>query len=417
MIILARKVLPITRPDIDNGALVISNGKIRAVGSAKDILKGFKSEDVLDLGQHLVMPGLVNLHTHLELSNLHNRVNGNKGFFDWIESLVELRRTIGTKGQRPAAAKALKAMIRSGTTCIGDISSTDAVIPDIIRSGIRALVFLEVIGLDKAGARGSFDSLMRRLTAFDDIPGRVRPGISPHAPYSVSASLFMLISDYISSNKLDISIHLSETKDEMLHFNGKPSGFDGYMKRFGWDVHDKNKGKTSLGFIKELGLAKGFLAVHAVHITKGDMAILKRSGATVAYCPRSNDFLGVGKAPVDEFLARGINVGFGTDSLASNTDLDLWEEMRFACRTNEIPARSVIEMATINGARGLGLGDLTGSIEPGKFADLISIDTGASRKKDPYPLLLDTNTEDISMTMIQGKPRYISESLKGTYGF
>jgi len=417
MILAARKVLPVTSPPINHGAVYIEHGKVVAVGGEKEIIRKFPGSRLLDLGMCVLMPGLVNLHTHLDLSHLQGRISLDGGFFEWIESLVELKHKGGTKGLLAAADKALTGAIETGTTCIGDISSADAAIPSIESSGIRAVVFEEVLGLDNAKADTIFESLNTRLSHFKGLPERIRPGISPHATYSVSSSLLNRISEHTSSNTIAKTIHISETIDEMRYFTGKPSGFDGYMKKFGWDNIEQNRGRTPLQFLKEHMKLNYILAVHAVHVTKKDMTLLRKYGATVAHCPRSNVLLGVGRAPVNEMLECGINVGFGTDSLASNEDLDLWEEMRASFKYYRMEASKVIEMATINGARGLRLGEVTGSIEPGKYADLIAVETPASAKKDPSrELIMEAGYDNVIMTMVEGKPLHLSEELKGSYG-
>ena len=410
MIIRARKILPITSPPIDNGAVVVMGRKIIDLGKEQAIIKKYPAEKVVDLGQRLVMPGLVNAHTHLELSNLQGMLGEKDDFFDWIIGLVELRKKIRDKGRSAAVLENLQGLLASGTTCIGDVSGTDKPLPEIIRSGIRAVFFLETIGPDEKQAERAFHELVRRLKRLKKLPERVLPGLSPHSPYSVSSRLFSNISEYTSSNKLSIAVHLSETKDETFYMSGKKSRMDAYMKHFGWDRFRKSYKGTSTRYLKEFGLLSRLLAVHAVHVDKNDIKMLKAAGASVAYCPRSNHLLGVGSAPVESFLESGINVGIGTDSLASNIDLDLWEEMRFAYLVNSIPASKIIEMGTIGGARALGLGSITGSLEPGKDADIIAIHTRASTKEDPYQaLLLGTKKEDVSATIVQGKPLHSTD--------
>jgi cytosine/adenosine deaminase-related metal-dependent hydrolase len=407
MLILARKILPITTPAIDDGALLITGRKIVDVGRRKDILKKYPKEKVVDLSPALVMPGLVNAHTHLELSYLKGKLDEAHDFFDWITALVDYRRTHGAKGIREPMVSALRQAISSGTTCLGDISATDEALPLLIKIGARAVSFLEVIGLDPGHAQMTFDSLVKRLKKLDDVPDRIAPGISPHSAYSVSSQLFSKINDLASGKHLIVSVHLSETHDEMLYMQGKPSGMDGYMRKFGWDNFRPASNGTSMQYVKAHGLHGGLLAVHAAHVTKKDIKILSESGASVVQCPRSNHLLRVGKAPVELLLESGINVCIGTDSLASNIDLDLWEEMRFAYLVNRVNAQQVIRMATINGARALGLEDVIGSIEPGKDADLIAVESSAASSADPYrELLFGTRQGDVSLNMVQGKAIY-----------
>jgi 5-methylthioadenosine/S-adenosylhomocysteine deaminase len=192
---------------------------------------------------------------------------------------------------------------------------------------------------------------------------------------------------------------------------------DRYMAYTGWDRYAPNRAGSPLEFLKKMGVHKGLLAVHAVHVTKRDMDLLANSGASVAHCPRSNHMLGVGRAPVTELMERGVNVALGTDSLTSNMDMDMWEEMRFAYLVNGLKAEQVIRMATINGARALHLDSVTGSLEPGKEADLIAVRTGSVTADNPCPqLLYGTRMGDVMLSMVQGKTIYKSEELKGGHG-
>ena len=407
MIILARKILPITSPDIENGALLIKKTKIEDLGTQKMILRKYPKERVVDLKDKLIMPGLLNIHAHLELSWLRDVIGEKSNFFEWVMELVELRRKEVKDIATESAADGLREAIKTGTTCIADTTSLETSVPYLIKSGIRAMIYLEILGMDESRADDILEVLQSRLDSLDTLPDRIMTGLSPHAPYSVSGKLFRMLSKFSSTNGLCLSTHLSETKDEYLHMRGRPSALDGYMKRFGWDTFKPNRGRTSVSFVNKYNLLSNCIAVHCVHVNNRDIALLKSARASVAHCPRSNHYLNAGLAPISEMLDAGVNVGIGTDSLASNLDLNMWNEMRFAYLVNNLPARKVFEMATINGAKALRIDEVTGSLEPGKDADIIAIDTPASTLKDPYQrLLLDTERDDIALTMVQGKAIY-----------
>lgn len=416
MIIRARKLLPITSPPIDYGAIVIQGSKIIALGKEKIIIKKYPAEKVVDLEDRLVMPGLINAHTHLELSQLKGKISERREFFDWIIKLVEIRRKLGTKNLEQAVRFSLIELLTSGTTCIGDISSTEAALPMLAKSGLRAVAFLEVLGPEEQKSEQIFEALKARLGKLKDLSNRITPGISPHSVYSVSPLLIKSIADYTLGNGLPVQVHLSETEHEKLYINGKPSELDGYLEHFGWKGIKKEKSRSPLGFLNQAGL-DSFTAVHGVHLTGPDMKFMRKNGISCVFCPRSNYFLGVGKAPVEEMAEAGINLAIGTDSLASNINLDLWEEMRFAYLVSRLTARKMIEMATLNGAKALGLERITGSLEPGKEADIIAINTDAVNEKDPYyPLLMETQKEDVAATIVQGKPIHSTDGYI-SYGF
>ncbi len=416
MIIRAKKILPVTAPPIDNGAIVVQGRRITAIGRESGIIKKYPAEIVVDLGKRLVMPGLINAHTHLELSHLKGKIGERREFFDWIIELVETRRKLGLKGLKLALRASLMELLTTGTTCVGDISATEAALPMLSKSGLRATVFLEALGPDESKAEQVFRGLKSRLEKLEALPDRIAIGVSPHSVYSLSPLLIKKIAMYTSENGLPLSIHLSESKHENLYVNGKASSLDGYMKHFGWEGIKRGKARSPLSVLSRAGL-ENFAAAHCVHISRHDINYMKNKGISPVFCPRSNYFLGVGRAPVEDMTQAGVNIAIGTDSLASNVNLNLWDEMRFAYLVSRLPARNIVEMATINGATALGLEGVTGSLAPGKEADIIAVHTDAAKSKDPYyPLLMETTQEDVSTVIVQGKPLHSTDGYI-EYGF
>ncbi|MHB8172940.1 MAG: amidohydrolase family protein, partial [Nitrospirota bacterium] len=261
--------MPITTPPIDNGAIVIQGRRITAVGKDIHILKKYPSEHVVDLEDRLIMPGLINAHTHLELSHLKGRIGERREFFDWIIELVETRRKLGTKNLQQAVRSSLIELLTSGTTCIGDISSTEAALPMLSKSGLRAAVFLEALGPDDKKAEQIFNGLKARVGNLKTSYDRITFGISPHSIYSVSPLLIKKIASYTSEHALPVSLHLSETKHENLYINGKASSLDGYLKHFGWEGMKKKKAQSPLRLLDQAGLSN-FTAVHCVHLNGQD---------------------------------------------------------------------------------------------------------------------------------------------------
>ena len=408
--------MPVTAPPIDNGAIVVQGRRITAIGRESAIIKKYPAETVVDLGSRLVMPGLINAHTHLELSHLKGQISERREFFDWIIELVEVRRRLGSKGLQQAIRASLMELLTSGTTCVGDISATEDALPMLSKSGLRATIFLEALGPDERKAEQVFRGLEARLEKLETLADRIAAGVSPHSVYSVSPLLINKIAKYTLDNSLPVSVHLSESPHENLYINGRPSSLDGYMKHFGWEGIKREKARTPLSVLNQAGL-ENFAAAHCVHVSRQDINLMKKKGISPVFCPRSNYFLGVGKAPVEEMAQAGVNIAIGTDSLASNLNLNLWDEMRFAYLVSRLPARNILEMATINGARALGLEGVTGSLTPGKEADIIAVHTDAAKSKNQYyPLLMETKREDISTVIVQGRPLHSTDGYID-YGF
>jgi 5-methylthioadenosine/S-adenosylhomocysteine deaminase len=244
------------------------------------------------------------------------------------------------------------------------------------------------------------DDLRLRLLKVKDRGGeRVGLGLSPHAPYTVSKRLFEEVARTARQRKLPIMVHLSETADEEAFVREGTGLFaDIFKKAAGWgDVSWNGLGLSAAMYLDSCGiLAEKTIATHAVHMSEEDIRVLRARDVSVAHCPRSNAFLGVGRAPVKAFLDEGVLVGLGTDSLASNDRIDFFDEMR--ALDPSIPLDLRIRMATINGARALGLGDKIGSIEVGKYADLIAVTVLSD---NPYDVCLATK-EDIRLVMVKG---------------
>lgn len=399
LILRGRWVLPVTRDPIPDGGILIKDGVICALSDGDSLEKKYPDEEVLLFENEVVMPGFVNLHAHIEYSVMQGKCRGGS-FLSWIQDLIKEARGMNESDWLESSRYGARLMIESGVTCLGDISKTDTSFQAIYESGLRAVVFLEVIGLDEMEADRIIDDLRLRLLKVKDRGSeRVGLGLSPHAPYTVSKRLFEEVARTAHQRKLPIMVHLSETADEEAFVReGKGLFADIFKKAAGWgDVSWNGLGLSAAMYLDTCGiLAEKTIATHAVHLSKEDIRLLRARNVSVAHCPRSNAFLGVGRAPVKTFLDEGVLVGLGTDSLASNDQIDFFDEMR--ALDPSIPLDLRIRMATINGARALGLGDKIGSIEVGKYADLIAVTVLSD---DPYDVCLATK-DDICLVMVEG---------------
>jgi len=413
LIILASKsIVPVSSARLFNGAIAINGTRIAEVGTKSSLRKRYPEARVIDLGDVTLMPGLVNTHAHLELSYLSGLYNEERDFFRWIQRLIDKRRRLGFKGLKSSAVSALRQAVSTGTTSIGDVSGTGALANAIKSSGIRAVIFHEIIGMDPKGAKPAIENLFKRFDKLDKMPSRIRLGVSPHSPYSVSDALFRLLAGKVSESTLHMCVHVSESSHEYEHMRGRPSDIKNYLDYTGWSKHKTNRSSSSVSLLEGYGLLKGMLAVHGVHLNRADINRLKRNNASVSHCPRSNHLLNVGKAPIRNLMDAGVNVSLGTDSLASNLDLDMWEEMRFSYLVNDITAEEALRMSTVNGAKALGIDDVTGSLEPGREADIIAVESPATTSRDPYPdLVCHTYGRDVVMSMVQGRVIYSRDGI------
>jgi len=366
-------VLPIDTPPIRDGWVAIERGCIAGVGSGQ-------TPGAIDLGRVAILPALVNAHTHLELSYLRGRVPAADRFLDWIGAIMAARRQFSDP-RDPAILQAARAGIEearaSGTGLVGDVSNTLVTVPLLRDAAMAARVFYELIGFnadDPAGrvleARGHID----RTGASE---ADVRVALAPHAPYSVSPGLFSAIREDLDAHPGDVSsVHLGESLEEVEFIDRGTGGWRDVLTGLGvWTEAWRAPGASSVQYLADLGfLDSRVLAVHAVQCDGDDLSRLRTLGTTVVSCPRSNRYVGVGDPPIEAFYAMGVSVAFGTDSLASVQDLNMFGELAAARRlAPRVSPRHLLESATRSGARALGFGKQFGSIEEGKQAALIAV--------------------------------------------
>ena len=366
-------VLPIAAPPIRGGWVAVEDGRIAAVG-------GGSSASSVHLGDVAILPSLVNTHTHLELSYLRGVIPRATRFVDWIRAVMAARRTYVDPADPiilSAARSGIAESHAAGTGLIGDISNTLVTVPLLQEAGVRAHVFHELLGFNApdpdarvAAAREAVDAACRTTPA-------LRASLAPHAPYSVSAALLAAIRRDLDAHPDAIStIHAAESPDEVELLASGTGVWKELLTELGvWVDSWRPPGVSPIAYLDASGYVDPrIVVVHGVQCGGDDLRRLTAAGATVVSCPRSNRYVGVGDPPLAEFYASGVNVAFGTDSLASVEDLSIFGELAAARRlAPRVPASRLLESATRVGARALGRGAELGSIEPGKQASLISV--------------------------------------------
>jgi cytosine/adenosine deaminase-related metal-dependent hydrolase len=345
------------------------------------------------------MPGLVNLHAHLELPHLLERVCA-KTFPDWIINLIRAKKDLSNKNYQSATRININTLIQTGTTTVGEIC-THGVSPALLKqSGIRSTVFHEIISMNTSLEPDHLSSLIAHSSS------RMREGLSPHSPYTVSESALSAIHQFARKKDVRLSMHIAESKDEINLLQRYKSGLERLYRFAQWDLHQAPRGISSFDYLKRIGfLCPRLLAVHAVQVTGKDIKLIRKSKVSIAHCPRSNKEIGVEKMPLKKFLDAGITVGLGTDSLASSPSLNMWDEMRYAHlihRRSGISAEDIFRLATINGAKAFGLDKEIGTLERGKKADIVAVPLPEKDTGDIYSDLL-RETKSCIMTMVDGK--------------
>jgi 5-methylthioadenosine/S-adenosylhomocysteine deaminase len=362
-------VWPVTAPPIVDGAVLVAGDRIAAVGphAAVPVPPG---AELIELRDGVLVPGLVNCHTHLELTHLAGR-NGEREFARWLGRVREMKEASTAEQFAAAAEQGIRDGWARGVTCVAETGSTGAVIAALARLGGRGTVYHEVFGPDPAVCAEALRELaaaIGRLAPF--VSDRVRLGLSPHSPYTVSAPLFRAVAELARVERLPVAVHLAESPAESELVRHGTGPFAARLRARGIAV--EARGVSPVRYVTDLGVLLTAdcdlptLCIHCVQVDADDIRLLRERGAGVAACPRSNRAHGHGDAPVAALRAAGVPLGLGTDSVVSVPDLDLWAEADAA----GLGWAEALRLLTIEGARALAWDDCIGSLEVGKAADL-----------------------------------------------
>jgi cytosine/adenosine deaminase-related metal-dependent hydrolase len=382
----ARTVVPVASPPVTDGAVAVEDGRIEAVGPRADVLQQAPGAEVRDLGDVVVVPGLVNAHTHLELSWLGDDRPEGGDYVTWLRALMGRRDGGDEERGWQAAEQAVEAMARRGTVAVGEVANEVWTTSILARSSLHAVVFHELYGFPLNLAERLLAEAASRLDAIDadsdvaEAAGRIRVVLTPHAAHSTSAPLIKALAGRSKAVGDPLSIHVAESEAEIRFLRDGSGPFrDFLVERDAWEESWQPPDHPPLEHLDRLGaLGPRTLAVHCVQVGQPELSLLQAREVTVVTCPRSNRYLDVGTAPVSRMLSAGIPVALGTDSLASAPDLDLFGELHALCELHEsLAPAAALRMATLNGARALNLHDRLGSIEPGKLAELVVVPSAA----------------------------------------
>jgi len=383
------------------GAVAIGGGEIRAVGTPETLAARFPTTFVLDVGSDLLLPGLINTHGHVPMV-LYRGLADDLALMDWLERFIfpAEARTVTAEFVRAGTRLGVLEMIRSGTTTFSDMyyfEEESAIVTK--EAGLRAVLGQSVIQFPVADAPTPADALVRAEAFIRDWRGDplITPAVAPHSMYTLDAATLTAARDLARRHDVPVMIHLAETQAEVA-------------------LSRQRHGASPTQYLNTLEfLGPNVLAAHAVWLDDDDVAILAARGVAVSHNPESNMKLASGIAPVPKLRAAGVVVGLGTDGAASNNDLDMFDAMRQAALLHKVasgdprtlPAGEALAMATIEGARALGMEARVGSIEVGKQADLISVGIDDARHTPMYDpvshLVYVTHGTDVRTTIVAGR--------------
>jgi 5-methylthioadenosine/S-adenosylhomocysteine deaminase len=415
----ARWIVPAAAPPIRDGALLVDgHGRITHVGSG-DTVPSPGDARRIDLGEAAILPGLVDAHAHPDLTFLRGAIE-DSAFPDWIGSLMRIRSLAGLVGEDfvGAATLACAEMLAAGITTVGATEDSDGGFGALLLCGMRGIVYREVFGPDPAIAEEAMAGLRAKVESMRSRESDlVRAGISPHSPISVSDELFSAAAGYAHEERLPIAVHTAESVQERRLVEHADGAFAERLR--GRGIATGVRGRSTVDLLARTGvLDLAPLLIHCVTIDGDDIRLIADAGAAVAHCPVANARLGHGIAPVAAMREAGITVALGSDSVASNNRVDMLEEARCAqllqratMRAPDVlPARDALRMATLDGARALGLDAVTGDLRPGLDADFCVVRLDAPHTRpvhDPVAAVVHSaRAADISMTAVRGRILY-----------
>lgn len=422
----AEWVLPVSSPPVQSGAVVVENDTIVFVGAEAGLesLAEFRDAERTDFGRAAILPGFVNAHSHLELTLMRGFLE-DLSFRNWIVKLTSTKydRLLPEDLACSALLGACEA-IRAGITTLADTGDSRTPFDALTRGGLRGIAYREVFGPNPDDASKSLDELRAKV---DDMraqeTGIVRVAVSPHAPYTVSADLFRRVAEYAARESLDVAIHTAESEaEQQMMLAGGGEFADGLRAR---GIHCDARGLSTVEYFHSLGvLDVSPLLIHCVRVNDEDVSLIARSRSRVAHCPKSNAKLGHGIAPLIRMMDSGVTVGLGTDSVASNNRLDMIDEARFCglihrghSRDHSRPAaHELLRLATLEGARALGLARETGSLEAGKQADLIAVDLSRTHTAPVHDaaaaIIFSAESSDVLHTVVAGRVLFDGREVK-----
>jgi len=389
---------------LEHATVVIDQGVIRDLLPIHEARQHYSPVRVISLGDHVLIPGLINLHTHAAMTLMRGLAD-DMPLMTWLQQHIWPAEAefVSERFVRDGTLLAGAEMLRGGITCFNDMYFfPQAAAEAVVQAGIRANLGLVVLEFPSAYASDADDYIHKGLAARDAMRDQalITTSLAPHAPYTISGRTFERVLTYADQLSLTIHTHIHETHDEIAQ-------------------SQKEYGMRPLHRLSSLGLlGPNLIAAHCVHLNQEEMELLAENGCHIAHCPASNLKLASGIAPVSRLMQQGVNIGLGTDGASSNNRLDMFAEMRLAALLAKgssgdaaaLPASQALEMATINAARALGLDNKLGSIEQGKMADLAAVriaDPETMPCFDPLShLVYAAGREHISHVWVAGELRY-----------
>jgi cytosine/adenosine deaminase-related metal-dependent hydrolase len=407
LLIRARMILPVSQPPLIDGAVLVQGGRIEQVGTWRALHRQTNAEK-RDLGDVVLMPGLINAHCHLDYTAMAGQLTAGKSFSDWIKGMLALKAHWTYSDYALSWLQGARMLLLHGVTTVADIEAVPELLPEVrLATPLRVCSLLEMTGVRSGHAPAEI--LQGAIDKIATLPVEASwAGLSPHAPYSTPPELLRLTAEAARPRGWLIAMHVGESKEEFEMYTA------GRGRMYEWleaqrHMTDCGRGSPVQHLHRQGLLGENLLAIHANYLAKGDAALLARSKTSVVHCPRSHAYFGHGPFPREELTAAGVNVCLGTDSLATvrargrrPVELDLFAEMRaLADADASLSAETLVQLGTVHGARALGRAGGLGELSAGAVADLVVIPyTGGT--KTAYEAVV-SHTGPVAGVMLEGR--------------
>ncbi|HJQ28392.1 MAG TPA: amidohydrolase family protein [Rubrobacter sp.] len=402
VIFAAGTLMPISSPPIQDGAVLVKDGKIAAVAPLSDIGRENPDVGIRFFPNYTIVPGAVNAHAHLGFRR--KDAPGGGTFSGWLGRLIE-RLPEKEAWTAEAARDSAREAVEAGTTYMAESSPYGECLPQLAESGMAGTVYAEFFPHEIGSPEEAVEFIVGKVSELrKGLPARVHASVSVHSPYTVDPESSRLAARRTREMGWGLAIHLSESPEEVEFVREGTGGLADIFGSNEWG----GVGVSPVRYAKSIELlAPETIAAHlATGVSEGDLEILAQTGVAAAHCPRSNDFLGCGVSPVRGMIEQGIRVGMGTDGLWSSPSMNLFEETLFAVKLHGMDGATGLELATLAGARALGIEAETGTIEAGKWADLALVEV-VPWGEDPERDVLEAAADgEVAATVASGKLIY-----------
>jgi cytosine/adenosine deaminase-related metal-dependent hydrolase len=402
MIFAAGLLVSVSAPAIRDGAILVEDGRIAAVGTLDDVGRENPDADVRFFPRDTIIPGAVNAHAHLGFRR-HDAPEGGT-FSGWLAKLIE-RLPEKEAWSAEAAGNSAREAVKAGTTFMAESSPYGECLPQLAESGLAGTVYAEFFPHELGTPEEAVEFIINEVRKLrEGLPERVDAQVSVHSPYTVDPESSRLAARRTREEGWRLAIHLSESPEEVEFVRDGAGPLTDIFGRNDWG----GVGVSPVSYAQSIELlAPGTIAAHlATGVSEEDIEVLARTGVAAAHCPRSNEYLGCGVSPVPLMIERGVRVGMGTDGLWSSPSMNLFEETLFAVKLHGFDGATGLRLATLEGARSLGLGAETGSLEAGKWADLAVIDVDPGEEDPEREVLEAAASGGVAATVVSGNSIY-----------